>query len=99
MPDEPIEFKLTVSSDHPAFVGHFPGAPILPGVVLLDTVVRLAPGAAAGVSEIATAKFFSPVTPGEQLVISYADTAGTGLRWSIACGARRVASGMLVLAA
>lgn len=90
---------LTVPADHPAFAGHFPGAPILPGVVLLDTVVRLAPDASAGVRQIASAKFLSPVAPGEQLVISYARTAGAGLRFDIACGARKVASGTLVLAA
>ncbi|MDR3395248.1 MAG: hypothetical protein P4L70_09645 [Parasulfuritortus sp.] len=92
------EHALTVPADHPAFAGHFPGAPILPGVVLLDAVVQRAPGASAGVHQISSAKFFSPVAPGESLVIAYTRTAGAGLRWSIACGARKVASGTLVLA-
>ena len=99
MQDEQLEHTLTVPADHPAFAGHFPGAPILPGVVLLDAVVRLAPGASAGVRQIASAKFLSPVVPGEPLVIAYARTAGAGLRWGIACGARKIASGTLVLAA
>lgn len=90
---------LTVPADHPAFAGHFPGAPILPGVVLLDAVVQRAPGALGGVRQIASAKFFSPVAPGESLLIAYERTACAGLRWSIACGARKVASGTLVLAA
>ena len=94
-----MEHTLTVPVDHPAFAGHFPGAPILPGVVLLDMAVRLAPGAAVGLCQIAAAKFFSPVTPGEHLVISYARTGDAGLRFDIACGARKVASGTLVLAA
>ncbi|MGH8821616.1 MAG: 3-hydroxyacyl-ACP dehydratase FabZ family protein [Rhodoferax sp.] len=99
MPIDPMARTLVVPPDHPAFAGHFPGTPILPGVVLLDTVVRLAPGAAAGVAEIAAAKFFSPVTPGESLVITYTHAAGAGLRFNIVCAARRVASGTLVLAA
>ncbi len=98
MPIEPIERALAVPADHPALAGHFPGTPILPGVLLLDAVVRLAPNARAGVSQITAAKFFSPALPGEHLVVSYVRTADAGLRWVIACGARQVASGMLVLA-
>jgi 3-hydroxymyristoyl/3-hydroxydecanoyl-(acyl carrier protein) dehydratase len=97
MAGEPHRRTLTVPADHPAFAGHFPGAPILPGVVLLDMVLRLAPGAGAGVRQITSAKFLSPVLPGESLVISYGDAAGAGLRFDIACGARKVASGTLVL--
>ncbi len=97
MAGEANQRMLTVPADHPAFAGHFPDAPILPGAVLLDMVLQLAPGAGAGVRQIASAKFLSPVLPGEQVVISYSRTAGVGLRFCIACGARKVASGMLVL--
>ncbi len=36
------ETTLRIAPDHPAFAGHFPGAPIVPGVVLLDAAVHAA---------------------------------------------------------
>jgi 3-hydroxyacyl-[acyl-carrier-protein] dehydratase len=83
-----------VPPDHPAFAGHFPGAPIVPGVVLLDEAMqaveaacgmRLAPG------QIAAAKFLRPVGPGETLLIRY-ELDGKNLRLEILSGAKRVAS-------
>ena len=34
--------ELTLPEEHPAFDGHFPGQPVLPGVVQLDWAIRLA---------------------------------------------------------
>jgi 3-hydroxyacyl-[acyl-carrier-protein] dehydratase len=36
-----MEFKVsrTIEADHPSLPGHFPGAPIVPGVVILDEIV------------------------------------------------------------
>jgi 3-hydroxyacyl-[acyl-carrier-protein] dehydratase len=36
-----ISNTVLVPPQHPAFEGHFPGAPLLPGVVLLDEVLRV----------------------------------------------------------
>jgi 3-hydroxymyristoyl/3-hydroxydecanoyl-(acyl carrier protein) dehydratase len=100
------ETTLHFGPDHPAFAGHFPDRPIVPGVLLLDAAVHAAqqalragvPGdAAAPACEIGSAKFLSPVEPGETLTLSL-DTTATGLvRFEISCGSRKVATGTLVL--
>lgn len=33
------DIELQFEPDHPAFDGHFPGAPIVPGVVILDHII------------------------------------------------------------
>ena len=64
---------LLIPAQHPAFDGHFPGAPLLPGVLLLDEVLRSVEAAhrrpPAG-WRIATAKFLHPVRPGETLTFA-----------------------------
>lgn len=74
----PILLPLSIASDHPAFAGHFPGHPIVPGVVLLDEALR-ALAEAEGLSPVAlqvgVAKFLVPVRPGEPLALSYKVTA------------------------
>ena len=100
------ETTLRIAPDHPAFAGHFPGAPIVPGVVLLDaavhTVMQLLRSSTSGdgvrnTCQISAAKFLSPVGPGETLTISYATSASGSTRFDISSGSRKVATGMLVL--
>lgn len=88
----------TVPPDHPAFAGHFPGHPILPGVVLLDAVIRHATASFArdpAALRLASAKFLSVVSPGETLAIALAEKANGSLQFAIHCGERPVASGTL----
>lgn len=92
---------IFIAADHPAFAGHFPGVPILPGVVLLDAAVhRLTQTMRASSSDSATcqissAKFLSPVSPGETLTITCTSTNSGNTRFDISGGDRKVATGTL----
>lgn len=70
--------SLPIPADHPALAGHFPGHPIVPGVVLLDEAL-LALAQAEGIQvqslQIAVAKFLVPVRPGEALWLGHRCTA------------------------
>ena len=55
-----------VAASHPALPGHFPGQPIVPGVVLLERVAATARRAfAAEVAGLPQVKFLRPLHPGE----------------------------------
>lgn len=85
-PNTPITRPLRVAANHPALAGHFPGQPIVPGVVLLDEAL-LALAQAHQVSlarlEVAVAKFLSPVRPGEALSVTITPSATTARRWTL----------------
>ncbi len=36
-----MQYSLEISADHPAFAGHFPNFPVLPGAVLLDEALKV----------------------------------------------------------
>jgi 3-hydroxyacyl-[acyl-carrier-protein] dehydratase len=94
-----FEHPWHVPDDHPSLAGHFPGHPIVPGVVLLDRVVWLAQsqlGGAVPAWQVAQAKFLSPCGPGDELVFSLQDAPRGGLGFVVRCGARDVASGSLL---
>jgi 3-hydroxymyristoyl/3-hydroxydecanoyl-(acyl carrier protein) dehydratase len=60
--------RICISPEHPSLPGHFPGRPLVPGVVLLDTLcaaIQAELGAGARLTGLPNLKFQSPVLPGE----------------------------------
>jgi 3-hydroxymyristoyl/3-hydroxydecanoyl-(acyl carrier protein) dehydratase len=87
-----------ISRDHPAFEGHFPGHPILPGVVLLSEAMAAIEAATATSARdwtVDNVKFLGAVEPGSRLVITHAVQPSGGVRFEIREAERVIASGVL----
>ncbi|WP_421989565.1 hypothetical protein [Roseococcus sp.] len=63
--------RFVLPADHPALPGHFPGRPIVPGVLLLDAVLQAAAAFGAPPRRILRAKFAAPVAPGDEVEIRF----------------------------
>ena len=88
---------FTIDRAHPALAGHFPGAPVLPGVVLLDEMMcAVERTAGTGRWRIGAAKFVRPVHPGEVLSLGQERLPNGSIRFSVLREGEPVAHGVLV---
>lgn len=60
--------RFTVSTDDACLDGHFPGHPLVPGVVLLERVLEAVEAAhgALGPLQLPQVKFLQPLLPGQE---------------------------------
>jgi len=68
--DDGAEIDVRVPPTFVGFDGHFPGAPVLPGMCHVDLAVRAAEkvsGRDLRLTEVARARFHRTVSPGEDL--------------------------------
>ncbi|NMM14274.1 MAG: hypothetical protein HHJ17_12185 [Rhodoferax sp.] len=91
---------LPIDLQHPAFAGHFPGNPIVPGVVLLDEALLAiadATGWSLSACELRSVKFLSPLTPGVAVVLLSEVLANGSIRFDILAEQRKIATGSVML--
>jgi len=100
-PDDTHATILRIAANHPSLPGHFPGRPIVPGVVLLDCVLQEAERwlrRPLPIAELPQAKFTAPLLPEEtaqlQLKIN-----GDELRFSLHRDGAPLAQGLFRIAA
>nr|WP_278499452.1 hypothetical protein [Paraburkholderia fungorum] len=95
-----LHYELRVPPTLVHFAGHFPGLPILPGVVQVHWAVRLAAEHVPAVSAPASIdrlKFMAPVPPGAVLNLTLAHDAARGrVQFSYRLSGRECASGVIV---
>jgi beta-hydroxyacyl-ACP dehydratase FabZ len=87
-----------VTVNEPHFMGHFPGHPVMPGVLIIEALAqtagaiclhKIADGKPARVyfMTIDNAKFRKPVVPGDQLELHVRKIKNRGNIWKFACEA------------
>lgn len=88
-----VHKSVLIPADHPAFVGHFPGNPILPGVALLDIVVT---AYGADIFGISIAKFLNIVAPGDTLSIDISNHENGRAKFAVKRGMDLICEGQLI---
>jgi 3-hydroxymyristoyl/3-hydroxydecanoyl-(acyl carrier protein) dehydratase len=95
-----VELDLHVPPGLEYFTGHFPGLPVLPGVVQIDWAVRLARPRlrlAGGFAAAEQVKFLSVIAPSARLTLALETKSdGSKLVFSYTGGAKKYSSGTLV---
>jgi 3-hydroxymyristoyl/3-hydroxydecanoyl-(acyl carrier protein) dehydratase len=98
--DARVVLDLGVPAGLAYFEGHFPGLPVLPGVVQVDWAARLAPGylpVSGKFTAMENIKFLALVLPDTRLELSLAwDQAKEHLDFAFSNGPRKCSSGRLV---
>jgi 3-hydroxyacyl-[acyl-carrier-protein] dehydratase len=100
-PGRRIRALKNVSANEPQFLGHFPGRPIMPGVLILEAMAQAAcilalrtKGETASAHStyyyagIDDARFKRPVVPGDQLELEIALLGHKRTLWKFGCVAR-----------
>lgn len=89
---------MRISADHPALAGHFPGQPVVPGVVLLDQVIQALEahlGRVPRVTGLPSVKFLAPLEPEADFHIEFADKGAGRAAFTVLGGDRKLATGSL----
>jgi acyl-coenzyme A synthetase/AMP-(fatty) acid ligase len=73
-----LDFEFRVSAGHPCLPGHFPGRPIVPGVLILDHVMaHLREHTGRDVNGVTRVKFTSPLQPEEAARVRFQRREGS----------------------
>ena len=69
--------QFSVANDHPSLPGHFPGSPLVPGVMLLEQVaLALRAWRGERLARVLDAKFMTPLLPEQRAQVTLTLTQG-----------------------
>ena len=89
---------LQFAADHPALPGHFPGQPLVPGVLLLEQLaLALRAWRGQRLVHVPEAKFVAPLLPEQTALLQLTEMTpgGSRLRFEIRCEDVLLARGLI----
>ena len=98
---EKHQTTIVIASDHPSLPGHFPGTPVVPGVVVLDHVLQASErwqGRQLSARGLKQVKFHSPLLPDQPADVSL-EIDGNTLTFRVTRDDQPVAQGAFALEA
>lgn len=99
--NDEIRIRLAVPAQLPFFADHFPGSPMLPGVLQLGWAVRLAQqqfGIEQPLQQVAQLKFQHPILPDRELWLRLRRSAAQQVSFHYDTAAQACSSGRLQFA-
>ena len=89
---------MRIAANHPALSGHFPGHPVVPGVVLLDAVLAALPqhvGATLRVTGFPVVKFLAPLLPEHDFEVVFSAKRPGQMTFEVVANGEKLATGTL----
>lgn len=93
-----IQARFLLLESLPFFDGHFPGAPILPGVAhlyLVSSLIELHLNHPIQIASLSRVKFTTPCTPGMEIIIGADFKSDDEASWWINAGLKPASKGII----
>ena len=92
---------MRIAASHPALPGHFPGHPVVPGVVMLEAVAAALSQHAGGTARITgfpVVKFLAPLLPEREFEIVFGNKHPGLMTFEVVANGEKLASGSVACA-